>query len=77
MAMNIDLSPVERLVESIAGKASPTEWLLQLGVIAGGFALAWLVARSARRQVRVNARWTFGKGGFERVAFPFLALAFV
>jgi small-conductance mechanosensitive channel len=77
MAMNIDLSPVERLVESIAGKASPTEWLLQLGVAAAGFGLAWLVARSARRRVRVNARWTFGKGGFERVAFPFLALAFV
>ena len=75
--MNIDLSPVARLVESIAGKASATEWLVQLGVAAGGLALAWLVARAIRRHVPVNPRWKFGKGGFERVAFPLLALAFV
>ena len=76
MDLNIDLSPVARLVESIAGKASPTEILVQLGVAAGGLALAWLAARSSRR-VSVSARWTFGKGSFERVAFPLLALAFV
>jgi small-conductance mechanosensitive channel len=72
--VNLDLSPAARVFDAI-GAASPAEWMLQVAVAAGGLAIGWVVARVSFRRVTVNPRWKFGKGGFERVAFPLIALA--
>ncbi len=72
--MNLDLSPAARVFDAI-GAASPIEWMLQAAVAAGALAIGWFVARVSCRSVTVNPRWKFGKGGFERVAFPLIALA--
>ncbi len=73
MALNLDLSPLAGVIRAV-GAASPTEWLLQIAVAAGALAIGWFVARVSCRGVTVNPRWKFGKGDFERVAFPFIAL---
>ena len=77
MALSLNLSPVAGLVEGLAGRTSATEWLAQAGVTVGGIVLAWLIARTASARVRASPRWKFGKGNFQSVAFPLLALAFV
>jgi small-conductance mechanosensitive channel len=77
MALNIDLSPLARVVESFSGGATHAELLYEAGVAAIGLLLAWIVARSLRRRVKTGSKWKFGKGGFERVAVAWLALAFV
>ena len=74
MALNLDFSPVARLMDAI-GATTPREWMLQVAVTAGAIAIGWLLARAVCARVRVNPRWTFGKGEFQRVAFPLLALA--
>jgi small-conductance mechanosensitive channel len=73
MALNLDFSPAARVIHAI-GAASPTEWVLQIAAAAGALAIAWFIARTSLRGVPVNPRWKFGKGGFERVAFPLMAL---
>jgi len=70
--MNLDPSPAAGVLRAI-GAASPTEWMLQIAVAAGALAIGWFVARLSRR-VTVSPRWKFGKGDFERVAFPLIAL---
>ncbi len=77
MALNLDLSPLARTVEAIAGKATPAEWAYQIGVAAAGIVAAWAVARFACTHAGVNTKWKFGKGHFERVAFPALAFLLV
>jgi small-conductance mechanosensitive channel len=73
MAMNFDLSPLARLIEAV-GAASAKEWMLQVAVAVGALAIGWFVARVSRRNVRVDPKWRFGKGDFESVAFPLMAL---
>ncbi len=75
MTFDFDLSPAARVAEAIAGRTTATDWLLEAGVIAISLATGWLVARALRGRVEANPRWKFGKGGFERLAFPLLALA--
>ena len=77
MALNLDLSPLAGVFEAVAGAASPTQLAYEAAVALGGIALAWLIARATCREVRVNPKWKFGKGDFERVAFPLLALLLV
>jgi hypothetical protein len=77
MALSFDPSPVARLVESVAGRATFTEWLLEAAVAVGGIALAWFISGYVCGRVRVNPRWKFGKGDFKRVAFPLFALVLV
>jgi small-conductance mechanosensitive channel len=77
MALSLDLSPVARIVEAVAGRATITEWAYQLAVIAAGLLLAWMVAKYTCRSVDANPKWKFGKGDFQRVAFPAFALLFV
>src|SRR5258708_3141138 len=75
MTFDFDLSPAARVAEAIAGRTTATDWLLEAGVTAVALATGWLVARALRGRVEANPRWKFGKGGFERLAFPLLALA--
>ncbi len=70
--MNLDPSPAAGVLRAIRA-ASPGEWMLQIAVVAGALAIGWFVARLSRR-VTVSPRWKFGKGDFERVAFPLIAL---
>ncbi len=77
MALKLDLSPLARTVEAIAGSATPAEWMYEIGVAAVGVMAAWAVARFTCTHVRVNAKWKFGKGDFERVVFPALAFLLV
>ena len=74
MALNLDLSPLAGVIDAVAGKASTTELVYEVAVALGAIALAWFIARAACRKVPVNPKWQFGKGDFERVAFPVLAL---
>ena len=77
MALNLDFSPLAGVIDAIAGKASATGLALEAAVATGGIAIAWFIARATCRNVNVNPKWKFGKGDFERVAFPILALALV
>jgi small-conductance mechanosensitive channel len=76
MALNLDLSPLARAVDSLAGSATPSQWLAQVAVAAIGIAVAWAIARVSCR-IEVNPKWKFGKGAFERVVFAVLAFLFV
>jgi len=71
------MSPLERHFEVFATQATAPRGLAQLGVIAAGLALGWLVSGMLRRRVAAQQRWKFGAGGFDRVALPLTALAFL
>jgi small-conductance mechanosensitive channel len=73
MALGIDLNPVAQVVNSILG-GSPGDWVLQVAVLMAGVFFGWVLARRLCRRVHVDERWQFGKGDFERVAFPLFAL---
>jgi small-conductance mechanosensitive channel len=53
------------------------DWVLQGAVVMAGLFFAWLIARRLCRRVRLSEQWQFGKGDFERVAFPLFAIGFV
>jgi len=71
------MSPLERTLEAFATQASAPQGAKQLGLVAAGLALGWLVARVLRRGVPKQPKWKFGAGGFHRVAFPLAALALI
>ena len=75
MAMNLDLSTLTDFIATLAGEATPVDWLWQSGLAATAVVLGWYGARVICRGVASNARWKFGAGDFDRVAFPFLAVA--
>jgi small-conductance mechanosensitive channel len=75
--MNLDLSPISKFVENLAGDATAAEWIWQAGVLAAALALSWYVARLLARAVNASRRWKFGAGAFDPVAFPALAAAFL
>jgi small-conductance mechanosensitive channel len=77
MALSIDVSPLKRFVEAVAGDPSPAILLWQLGVAAVAVALGFLVARLVSRRFPPSGRWKFGEGDFERVAYPLFALLFM
>lgn len=77
MALSLDISPLKSAVEAFAGGASAAELAWQAGVAAAGILAAWIVARFICGRVRVSPKWKFGKGDFQGVAFPLLALALV
>ena len=76
MALKLDLNPVARVVDSLLG-GTLAGWVLQAAVLLAGVFLAWLIARRACRRIDIASDWQFGKGDFERVAFPLLGLGFV
>jgi small-conductance mechanosensitive channel len=77
MAAGIDLSPLARTIEAFTKGTSPGELALQGAVSVVAILVAWICVRFARRRASVDSRWKFGKGDFQRVAFPFVALLFV
>jgi small-conductance mechanosensitive channel len=70
-----DLSPLSRSLQAVRGDSTPAELAIQAGVAVVALVLAWLLSRAICRRVPAKGKWTFGKGNFERVAFPVLALA--
>jgi small-conductance mechanosensitive channel len=74
--INVDLSPVGRLMEGLAGSSTPKQALTQLAIAAVALVLGWVLARVLRR-VPTSPRWQFGVGGFERVAFPLISLGLI
>ncbi len=77
MALNFDLGPALDFLDDLAGSATLGEWLWQLAAVLVSLGLGWIFARAARHRIPLNPRWKFGKGDFERVAFPLFALLFV
>jgi small-conductance mechanosensitive channel len=77
MAAGIDLSPLARTVEAFTKGTSPGELAIQGVVCVAAILAAWLAVRFMRKHVSSDSRWKFGKGDFQRVAFPFVALLFV
>ena len=74
--MSFDHSAFARAIEAIRHTASPLELGIQVAVIVGALVLAWMATRLTRHRLKLR-NWQFGKGEFQRVAFPLLALAFV
>ncbi|HET9471646.1 MAG TPA: hypothetical protein VFO24_11130, partial [Usitatibacter sp.] len=75
--MNVDLSRLSDVVADMASSASPSEWLWQLAAVALCLALGFYTSRAVCHRIRSTPRWKFGKGDFERVAFPLFTLGFV
>jgi small-conductance mechanosensitive channel len=76
MPPTFEHSPLARTLEAIRHTASVSDLAVQLAVVAGALLLAWIATRLTRHRLKVT-RWQFGKGEFERVAFPAIALALV
>jgi small-conductance mechanosensitive channel len=77
MAVNMDLSPLQRFLRGVAGESTPGDYAWQAGAAVAAFGLAWLFARLMCTRLRPSARWKFGEGDFERVAFPLFAYLFL
>jgi small-conductance mechanosensitive channel len=75
--MSVDFSRLTDVVTDMASSASPSEWLWQLAAIALCLALGFYTSRAVCHRIRSSPRWKFGKGDFERVAFPLFTLGFV
>lgn len=75
--MALDLSPLSRVAASVAGEATALELLYQVGIAAAGALLAAFITRATAKRVRINEKWQFGKGEFERVAWPLLSLLLI
>ncbi len=71
------MSPLERSFEAFASEAATRQGVAQLALILAALALGWLVSGLLRRRVAAREVWKFGAGGFDRVAFPLAALAFL
>ena len=75
--MTMDLSRLQDIVTDMASSATPSEWLWQLAAIALCLSLGFYTSRAVCHRIRATPRWKFGKGDFERVAFPLFTLGFV
>jgi small-conductance mechanosensitive channel len=71
---DFDLSPIRRTYDAIVQSTSPADIAVQMAFAAAAIGLAWILARALCMRVPSSSRWKFGKGDFERVAFPFFAL---
>jgi cytochrome c biogenesis factor len=76
MAIKVDVSPLKGFLDQIGHGATATQWLWQLGVVAGAIALASFAAPLICKQVKPDP-WKFGEGRFERVVYPMLTYLFV
>src|SRR5689334_25288491 len=74
--MDFDLSPIKRSFDAIVQATSPGDLVVQAAVCAATIGLAYMLARGICSRFPESKRWRFGKGDFERVAFPLLALLF-
>jgi small-conductance mechanosensitive channel len=76
MALNLDFNPISQVVNSVMA-GSVGDWVLQVAVLLAGVFLGWLLARRLCGRSILSSRWQFGKGDFQRVAFPLFALGLV
>ena len=68
---------LEKVLAALAGDATRIQIIHEAGIAALGVLLAWLVARALFAKRTTESKWKFGKGEFERVAFPFIAWGFL
>ena len=71
------MNHLERVLGALAGDAGRTQVIYEAIAIAVCMLLAWLVARAVFAKRAPSSKWQFGKGEFERVAFPFIAWGFL
>jgi small-conductance mechanosensitive channel len=64
---------LEKVLSALAGEATRAQVINEAAAAALGVLLAWLVARALFAKRVPTSKWKFGKGEFERVAFPFIA----
>jgi small-conductance mechanosensitive channel len=77
MALDIDVPPLRRFIEGVAGDPSPEILLWQVAVAAAAVALGYFTARMLCSRIPPSPRWKFGEGDFQRVAYPLLAYVFL
>jgi small-conductance mechanosensitive channel len=76
--MSRAMSPLEHTIEAVAAQAGSGRGMTQLAVVVAGLGIGWLVGGALRRRVAAHGGgWDFGKGGFDRVAFPLAALGLI
>ena len=75
--MSFDLSPLAQAISTFRDPGRLGELIVAAGVAIGAVALGWLFARVICHKVPASNRWKFGKGDFERVAFPAFTLLFM
>jgi small-conductance mechanosensitive channel len=71
------MSPLETTIDTFMAQAGAGHGLVQLAVVAAGLGFGWLAGGALRQRVDAKRRWEFGKGGFDRVAFPLAALTLI
>jgi small-conductance mechanosensitive channel len=73
------MTQLEKLIDSVAANVGTGNLLIGAAALAACLAAAWLVSTRLRARVakREHYRWAFGEGGFDRVAFPLVALILV
>ena len=71
------MTPLESTIEALMTQAGSGRGLAQLAVVAAGLGAGWLLGGALRKRVDAQGRWAFGKGGFDRVAFPLAALGII
>jgi small-conductance mechanosensitive channel len=71
------MNDLEKVLAALAGEATRTQLIQEAAAAALGVLLAWLVARALFARRAPTSKWKFGKGDFERVAFPFIAWGFL
>lgn len=75
--MSVDFTSAWDLLRGVALSATPAEWLWQLAAIGAALLLGRFVSSEVCHHIRTSPRWKFGKGDFERVAFPLFTLGFM
>ena len=76
MALNVD-APLHELINNFSEPGALAVALWQLGVAAVGMVLGWHAARVVCTKPPTRPMWQFGAGGFQRVAYPLFAAAFI
>ena len=71
------MNEIENLMQAVAGDATRIQVIYEAAAAALSILLGWLVARAVFANRATASKWKFGKGEFERVAFPFIAWAFL
>src|SRR5579859_3383024 len=72
--VDFDFSPIRRTYDAVMESGSPVDIAVQMAFAAASIGLGWMLARAICARVPSSKRWKFGKGDFERVAFPIFAL---
>jgi small-conductance mechanosensitive channel len=71
------MTPLETTIDVLAPQLGTGRGIAQAALVIGGLAIGWFVGGALRRRVDTKGRWEFGRGGFDRVAFPLAALGLI